>query len=353
MSAPPTLTQYLPAPGQTLGEDALLSAFLDYASARGLTLYPAQEEAILELIAGKHVILGTPTGSGKSLVAEALHFKGLAEGRRSFYTCPIKALVNEKFFALCETFGADSVGMMTGDAAVNREAKIICCTAEVLANLSLRDEAAYIDYVVMDEFHYYADKERGVAWQIPLLSLPNATFLLMSATLGPTDAIERHLAALTHREVATVSGLTRPVPLEYDYSERPIHETIAWLIEQDRAPVYLVNFTQRAAAEMAQALTCVNLCSKEEKQALTRAIQGTRFTTPYGKDVERFLRAGIGVHHAGILPRYRRLTERLAQQGMLKVICGTDTLGMGINIPLRTVLFSKLCKFDGEKVGIV
>lgn len=353
MSAAATLTQYLPPPGQALGQDALLSAFLDYVSARSLTLYPAQEEAILELLAGKHVILSTPTGSGKSLVAEALHFKGIAEGKRSFYTCPIKALVNEKFFALCETFGPDNVGMMTGDAAVNREAKIVCCTAEVLANLSMRDEAAFIDYVVMDEFHYYADRERGVSWQIPLLSLPNATFLLMSATLGPTDRIERHLEALTHRQVATVGGLTRPVPLEYEYSERPIHEEIAWLIEQGRAPVYLVSFTQRAAAEMAQALTCVNLCAREERQALARAIQDTRFDTPYGKDVERFLRAGIGVHHAGILPKYRRLTERLAQKGMLKVICGTDTLGMGINIPLRTVLFSKLCKFDGEKVGIV
>lgn len=350
---PPSLIQYLSAREKPLDQDALLTAFLDYATARSLTLYPAQEEAILELFAGRHVILSTPTGSGKSLVAEALHFKGLAEGRRSFYTCPIKALVNEKFFALCETFGPDNVGMMTGDAAVNREAKIICCTAEVLANLSLRDEAAFIDYVVMDEFHYYADKERGVSWQIPLLSLPRATFLLMSATLGPTDDIERHIEALTGREVATVGGLTRPVPLEYEYSERPIHETIAWLIEKDRAPVYLVNFTQRAAAEMAQALTCVNLCSREQKQALSQAIQGTKFGTPYGKDIERFLRAGIGVHHAGILPRYRRLTERLAQKGMLKVICGTDTLGMGINIPLRTVLFAKLCKFDGEKVGIV
>lgn len=353
MSSVPTLVQYLPPPGQRLDQDALLTAFLDYVSARGLSLYPAQEEAILELLAGKHVILSTPTGSGKSLVAEALHFKGLAEGRRSFYTCPIKALVNEKFFALCETFGPDNVGMMTGDAAVNRDAKIVCCTAEVLANLSLRAEGAFIDDVVMDEFHYYADKDRGVSWQIPLLSLPNATFLLMSATLGPTDRIEQHIQELTRREVATVGGLTRPVPLAYEYSERPIHETIAWLIEQDHAPVYLVNFTQRAAAEMAQALTCVNLCGREEKQALARAIQDTKFDTPYGKDVERFLRAGIGVHHAGVMPKYRRLTERLAQRGMLKVICGTDTLGMGINIPLRTVLFAKLCKFDGEKVGIV
>lgn len=348
-----TLAQYVPESGKTLDQDTLLSAFLEYVAERGLSLYPAQEEAILELLDGKHVILGTPTGSGKSLVAEALHFKGLAEGKRSFYTCPIKALVNEKFFALCETFGPDNVGMMTGDAAVNRDARIICCTAEVLANLALGEEGETVDYVVMDEFHYYADKERGVSWQIPLISLKNATFLLMSATLGPTDMIQRHLEDFTGRPVACVGGLERPVPLEFEYSERPVHETIAWLIQEGRAPVYLVNFTQKAAAEMAQGLTCVNVCTKEEKQAIREAMRGTRFTTPYGKDVERFLQAGIGVHHAGILPRYRRLTERLAQKGMLKVVCGTDTLGMGVNVPIRTVLFTRLCKFDGEKVGIV
>ena len=350
---PTTLAAHLPAPGSQPSADELLSRFLTAVSERGLTLYPAQEEAILELLDGKHVILGTPTGSGKSLVAEALHFKGMAEGKTSYYTCPIKALVNEKFFALCETFGAENVGMMTGDAAVNREAPIICCTAEILANLALREEGAQVDYVVMDEFHYYADKERGVAWQIPLLSLPQATFLLMSATLGPTAHIEEHLAKLSRREVAVVSGLERPVPLDFEYRETPVHETIAELIEKGQAPIYLVNFTQRAAAEQAQALTSVNLTNKEEKQALREALVGVKFDTPYGKDIERFLKAGVGLHHAGVMPKYRRLTERLAQKGMLKVVSGTDTLGMGINIPIRTVLFTKLCKFDGEKMGIV
>ncbi|MGC4114063.1 MAG: DUF3516 domain-containing protein [Myxococcales bacterium] len=353
MPTPATLTQLLPAKGEKLSPDDLLSRFLEYCTARGLDLYPAQEEAILELFAGKHVILGTPTGSGKSLVAEALHFKGLCEGKVSFYTCPIKALANEKFFALCEIFGPDNVGMMTGDASVNRLAPIVCCTAEILSNLALREEGAQVDYVVMDEFHYYADKERGVAWQVPLISLPQTQFLLMSATLGPTDQIEEHLKKLSKRDVAVVTGLQRPVPLEYDYRETPLHETIADLIEKNQAPIYLVNFTQRAAAEQCQALTSVNVCSKEEKEALRVAMQDMRFDTPYGKDIQKYLRHGVGVHHAGILPKYRRLTERLAQQGMLKVISGTDTLGMGINIPIRTVLFTQLCKFDGEKMGIL
>ena len=167
--------------------DVLLERFLAYAEAKGIELYPAQEEAILELFSGKNVILATPTGSGKSLVAAALHFLSLSTGRQSVYTCPIKALVNEKFLALCRDFGPENVGMMTGDASVNRGAPILCCTAEILANIALRDgETAAVHDVIMDEFHYYSDPERGVAWQVPLLTMPQSRFLLISATLGET-----------------------------------------------------------------------------------------------------------------------------------------------------------------------
>ena len=267
--------------------DAILSRFVGHVADRGLSLYPAQEEAILELLSGKHVILNTPTGSGKSLVATALHFKAIAEGKVSYYTCPIKALVNEKFFALCEDFGPEKVGMLTGDAAINPTAPIICCTAEVLANQALRDKKASIDYVVMDEFHYYADKERGVAWQIPLLLCNQTTFLLMSATLGDVSAIEKSLVELTGREVAVIRSSARPVPLEFEYREKPLHETIDELIALKRYPVYLVNFTQRAAAEQAQSLTSVNLCTKEEKAAIQAELEGARFDTPYSKELLR------------------------------------------------------------------
>ncbi len=336
-----------------LEPDAVLERFVSYATVGGIELYPAQEEAILELLSGKHVILNTPTGSGKSLVAQALHFKAMAEGAVSYYTCPIKALVNEKFFALCDAFGAENVGMLTGDASINRDAPIVCCTAEVLANLSLRSEDARVDYVVMDEFHYYGDRDRGIAWQIPLLTLERTTFLLMSATLGDTSRIEEGLQALTGREVATVRSLDRPVPLDFEYSERVLHETIEKLVEGNRSPVYLVNFSQRAAAEQAQNLMSVNFSTKEEKAKIREALDGQRFDTPYGKELSRFLLHGVGLHHAGLLPKYRLLVEKLAQAGLLKVISGTDTLGVGVNIPLRTVLFSQLCKFDGEKVGIL
>ena len=347
----PPLAALLPEPGA--GPDEILSRFVSFVADAGLELYPAQEEAILELLAGKHVVLNTPTGSGKSLVAAALHFKGLAEGKRSFYTSPVKALVSEKFFDLCRLFGPERVGMLTGDATINRQAPIVCCTAEILANMALRDAATQADYVVMDEFHYYADRERGMAWQLPLLCLPQTTFLLMSATLGDLRVITEGLAAFTGREVALVRGRERPVPLEFEYRETPLHETIADLVTSGRAPIYLVNFTQRGAADEAQNLMSVDLSTKAEKEALRAALADAAFDSPYGKEFQRFLRHGIGIHHAGLLPKYRLLVERLAQQGLLKVVSGTDTLGVGVNIPIRTVLFTQLCKFDGEKTGIL
>jgi len=346
------LAALLPA-SPTAGGDELLGRFLGHVAQTGLQLYPAQEEALLELMAGKHLVLNTPTGSGKSLVATALHFKALAEGKTSVYTTPIKALANEKFFALCQLFGPGRVGMLTGDASINRSAPILCCTAEVLANIALRESEPAIDAVVMDEFHFYGDPERGWAWQVPLLALPRATFLLMSATLGDTRHIEESLERVTGRPVARVASGARPVPLEFSYRETPLHETLEELAAAGKAPVYLVNFTQRAAVEQAQALTSVNLTTREEKERLRAALEGARFDSPFGKDMRRYLQVGIGLHHAGLLPKYRRLCERLAQTGLLKVVSGTDTLGVGVNIPLRTVLFTQLCKFDGEKTALL
>ncbi|MEW6435300.1 MAG: DUF3516 domain-containing protein [Myxococcota bacterium] len=354
MPSPAPLAALLPPKGgPRLSTDEILDRFVSYVASTGLSLYPAQEEAMLELLGGKHVVLATPTGSGKSLVALALHFQAMAEGKTSFYTCPIKALVNEKFFALCDAFGAENVGMMTGDAAINRDAPILCCTAEILSNLSIRQQRQFADAVVMDEFHYYGDKDRGVAWQVPLLSLPDTQFLLMSATLGDTSAIAQSLTAITRREVAEIRSAQRPVPLDFRYAETPLHETVQDLLHENKAPVYLVNFTQRSAAEQAQNLMSVDVCTKEEKQKLKEALQGVRFDTPFGKDLKRLLLHGIGLHHAGLLPKYRRVVERLSQQGMLKVISGTDTLGVGVNIPIRTVLFTQLCKFDGEKTVVL
>ncbi|MEV6427168.1 DUF3516 domain-containing protein [Nocardia sp. NPDC051463] len=342
------LTELLEIPGTDA--DALYESFGAWAAEQGTPLYPAQDEALLELASGSNVILATPTGSGKSLVAVGAHMFALTRGQRTYYTAPIKALVSEKFFALCEVFGADKVGMVTGDAAVNPQAPIICATAEILANMALREGAAAdVGQVVMDEFHFYADPDRGWAWQVPLLELPRAQFLLMSATLGEVDFFATDLERRTGNPTAVVAGTERPVPLSYSYARTPITETLEDLVTTNQSPVYVVHFTQAAALERAQALTSVNFATRAEKDAIATALGDFRFSSGFGKTLSRLIRHGIGVHHAGMLPKYRRLVERLAQDGLLKVVCGTDTLGVGINVPIRTVLLTGLTKYDGVR----
>ncbi|GAA3879922.1 DEAD/DEAH box helicase [Leifsonia kafniensis] len=331
--------------------DVLFEAFELWAGAQGLSLYPAQEEALIEIVSGANLILSTPTGTGKSLVAIGAHFAALSAGKRSFYTAPIKALVSEKFFALVEIFGAENVGMMTGDSSVNADAPIICCTAEILANLALRNgEDTPVDQVVMDEFHFYSDPDRGWAWQVPLLTLPRVQFVLMSATLGDVTELAADLIRRTKKPTALVTGVERPVPLHYFYQMTPIHETVEELLGTGQAPIYVVHFSQAAALERAQALASAKVANREQRDAIAELIGEFRFTTSFGKTLSRLIRMGIGVHHAGMLPKYRRLVEQLAQRGLLRVICGTDTLGVGINVPIRTVLFTALTKYDGVKM---
>lgn len=342
------------APSSASLGDNFVSGFIDAMVERGLELYPAQEEAVLELASGHHVIMNTPTGSGKSLVASALATLALARGQRVFYTCPIKALVSEKFFAACADFGQERVGMMTGDASINPSAPFICCTAEVLASIAYAEgDKLAACAVIHDEFHYYSDKDRGMAWQVPLLLLPKAQFLLMSATLGDTEFFERTLKQRTSVDTVTIKGVTRPVPLEFSYVDTPLHETVGTLLAENKAPIYLVNFSQRAAAEQAQNLMSIDVCSKDDKKRIAEQLHGFRLDTPYGKELQRFVRHGLGLHHAGLLPKYRLLVERLAQQGLLRVISGTDTLGVGVNVPIRSVLFTQLFKFDGEKTAVL
>jgi superfamily II RNA helicase len=347
-----TLFDQLPA---TADPDTVFTSFAGWAADQGLELYPHQEEALIEIVSGANVILSTPTGSGKSLVAAGAHVTALARGDRSYYTAPIKALVSEKFFTLIDMLGPDLVGMMTGDGSVNAGAPVICCTAEVLANIALRDGAAAdAGLVIMDEFHFYADPDRGWAWQVPLIELPRAQFLLMSATLGDVSRFSGDLTRRTGRPTAVIHSAERPVPLVFAYAMTPLHETVRELLTTGEAPVYIVHFTQAAAIEQAQALMSVNVSSRAEKDAIAELIGNFRFAAGFGsKTLSRLVRHGIGVHHAGMLPKYRRLVETLAQAGLLKVICGTDTLGVGINVPIRTVLFTSLSKYDGTRTRLL
>ncbi len=334
--------------------DAVYGSFTTWVTERGIELYDHQDEAVVSLLAGEHVILTTPTGSGKSLVAVAGIHAALSTDRVSFWTAPIKALVSEKFFDLCEVFGADNVGLLTGDAAVNADAPIIACTAEVLANIVLREgREADVGFVVMDEFHYYAEPDRGWAWQVPLLELPATQFLLMSATLGDMSRFAEDLERRTGTSATIVDSAVRPVPLLHTWSTSPLPDTITELLEWGRVPMYVVHQTQAAAADHAKSLQQLKVLTPAERDVIAARIGAVRFSTGFGKTLSALLRKGIGVHHAGMLPRYRRLVEQLAQAGLLKVICGTDTLGVGINVPIRTVLFTSLTKFDGQRVRVM
>ena len=343
--------EQLPIYEDDLDPDEALDVFLDWTSRQGLSLWPHQQEALLDLAAGDHVILGTPTGSGKTLVALGLLYFCLSSGKVAYYTAPIKALVNEKFFSLVKLLGKDNVGMLTGDTHINANAPIVCCTEEIIANIALSEgEKSDVAAVVMDEFHYFADPERGWAWQVPLLTLPQTQFLLMSATLGDVSHIASSLKKQTGREVDCVLDAQRPVPLSYRYVDTPLEATVELAIKQGEAPLYLVHSSQESALHTAQALASYGVTSKEQRTAIKDACKGTRFTTAFGKILKHLLSCGVGVHHAGMLPRYRLLVEKLAQRGLLPVICGTDTLGVGINVPIHTVLFTALTKFDGSRM---
>lgn len=336
--------------GISPSDEAIYDAFASWVESTGKQMYPHQDEALLNIVSGDHVIVATPTGSGKSLIAMQALFAALATGRTAYYTAPLKALVSEKFFELIRHFGAHNVGMVTGDSSINAGAPIVCATAEILANIALREGAsADVGVVVMDEFHFYDDPQRGWAWQVPLLALPQAQQILLSATLGDTRFLVADLERRTGRSVSIVDDAVRPVPLHFTWSTEPIGEVIKELVATHMAPVYVVHFSQKEAVSQALALQSMPIASKEQKERIAAALGSFTFSPGFGKVLSKLLRSGIGIHHAGLLPRYRRLVEKLAQAGLLNVICGTDTLGVGINVPIRTVLMTSLTKFDGTK----
>lgn len=332
-------------------EEEALELFYEWLAERDIDLWQHQDDALMSLMVGDHVILGTPTGSGKSMVAIGMMFMALCAGKRAYYTAPIKALVSEKFFGLVNMLGRENVGMITGDSQINPGAPIICCTAEILANQALREgEWTDVACVAMDEFHFYSDPDRGWAWQVPLLTLSHTQFLLMSATLGDVSQIAEALEAKTGTTVDVIANAPRPVPLEYKYELMSLEGTVELALRNDEGPLYVVHFSQDAALASAQALSSFGVTSKEQREQIKAVLGQGKFTTQFGKTLKRLLLSGIGVHHAGMLPRYRLLVEKLAQQGLLPVICGTDTLGVGINVPIHTVVLTALTKFDGHKM---
>jgi superfamily II RNA helicase len=331
----------------------VLDAFVSWAAGGGRPLYAHQEEASLALASGDHVVLATPPGSGKSLVAIASIVLALNAGRRAVWTAPIKALVAEKFFDLVDLLGAEQVGLATGDAAINSDAPVLVCTAEVLANHALAvGPTSEFGFACLDEFHYYADRDRGWAWQVPLLEMTGCQFLLASATLGDMTAITTDLGERSRRTVSSVTSVHRPTPLFHEWRMTSVADSVSDAVRDGLSPVYVVHANQAAAIERAQALVSLTVTTRAQREAIAAAMKDVKMARGFGDTLDRLLRNGVGVHHAGLLPRYRRLVERLAGEGLLPVICGTDTLGVGVNIPIRTVLMTALTKFDGSRVRV-
>ena len=215
-------------------------------------------------------MLATPTGSGKSLVAVAGVLLARNDGRRAVWTAPIKALVAEKFFDLVDLLGAEQVGLATGDAAINVDAPVLVCTAEVLANHALiTGPDSDFGFACLDEFHYYGDSERGWAWQVPLLELTRCQMLLASATLGDMSAIVSDLAERSGRPVTEVTSVDRPTPLYHQWRTTPVAESVREAVREGLSPVYVVHANQAAAIERAQALVNLNVTDR-------RATRGDR-----------------------------------------------------------------------------
>ena len=344
-----------PEPEPWLTPDAALDRFLDWTAVKGAwheSWPPSEAEAGAadQPAQGDHVILGNAHGVGQAAVLGMRLRSALATGGARTTRRPSRRWPSRRSSSISWRCWDARTGMITGDAHINAEAPVICCTAEILANQALREgEDADVGCVAMDEFHFYGDADRGWAWQVPLLTLPKTQFLLMSATLGDVGAIAARLKSQTGTDVDVVADAPRPVPLSYEYVEMPLEGTVELALRKGEAPLYLVHFAQDAALSTAQALSSFGVASKEQRELIKEAVKGTRFTTAFGKTLKRLLASGVGVHHAGMLPRYRLLVEKLAQQGLLPVICGTDTLGVGINVPIHTVVLTQLTKFDGYK----
>ena len=336
--------------------EELYFQFSDWCSSRGREPYPAQDEGFIELAADRNVLLCTPTGSGKSMVALFAHFLAFARHQRSIYTAPTKALVNEKFFALCEDFGPRNVGLITGDGAVNEDALVICCTAEILSQMALVEgRETPFSVVVMDEFHYFGDRDRGMHWLLPLLEMPHARHLLMSATVGQPEEMRARVETLTGHDTALVLSQERPIPLNHAWRLTPVADSIVEAVEQGLTPVYVVYFSRRDASQEAGLLRgkllghpALSEGAEARRAAIREHLRGQRLDSPFGKVLARLLPHGIAIHHSGMLPRYRRLVERLANEGLVHVVCGTDTLGVGVDMPVRTVVFTQLYKYDGR-----
>ena len=331
--------------------------------------YPVQEEALLAYFAGQPglgdqgVLMCAPTGTGKTMVAEAAVYEALRTGKRMYYTTPLIALTDQKLDELRQSavrwgFAADQVGLVTGNRSVNADAPVLVVVAEILLNRLLNRDAFSFDdvsAVVMDEFHSFNDPERGIVWELTLgLLPPHVRLLLLSATVGNAMEFTGWLLRAHHRRLQLVSGTERKVPLQYEWVEDELLPEFCERIaagddEARRTPALLFCFSRSQCWTNAEMLKGKSLVDKTRKSELADYLNDAEMSEGAGPKLKQILMRGVGVHHAGILPRYRRIVEELFQRKLLSVCVCTETLAAGINLPARSVVLPSLLKGPKDK----
>jgi len=341
---------------------------LDYLERLPFSPYPVQEEALYAWASSVDgILLSAPTGTGKTLVAEAAVYEGLRNGFAVYYSTPLIALTDQKFLELQDTvarwgFPREAVGLVTGHRTVNPAAPIKVVVAEVLLNRLLHPEAfdfTGVGAVVMDEFHNFNEPQRGIVWELALSLLPkHVRVMLLSATVGAADEFINWMARSLDRRVTLVEGKERKVPLVFEYvgdellpdfMERIARGTDA----QRRTPALLFCFDRELCWATADVLRGKDLFTEGQRQPCLDRLETFDFSIGSGNKLRTFLARGIGIHHAGLLPRYRRVVETMFQEKLLPVCVCTETLAAGINLPARSVILSTLVKGPRDKKKLI
>ncbi|QDU81660.1 Transcription-repair-coupling factor [Polystyrenella longa] len=349
------------APDPTVSRDELCSEYLDLLP---FEPYPVQEEALLAWFSTKTgVLVCAPTGTGKTLIAEAAIYEALRTGTTTYYTTPLIALTDQKFRELQEKaalwgFDPNDVGLVTGNRSVNPNAKVLVVVAEILLNRLLHTEAfdfKDVSSVVMDEFHNFADRERGIVWELSLTLLPkHIRLMLLSATVGNTAEFLNWLTLSHGRRLQLVQSFERKVPLRYEWVEdQLLSEQLELMTDGDEAdrktPALVFCFNREQCWSVAEHLKGKHLVDKPTRERLNQELEKHDFSHGAGPKIKQILLRGVGVHHAGVLPSFRRIVEDLFQQKLLSVCVCTETLAAGINLPARSVVLTELLKGPPKK----
>jgi hypothetical protein len=323
---------------------------------KGLEPYPVQEQAIGLISGGKSVLVTVPTGTGKTVMAKAAIYAAMERKQTAVYTTPLRALTEEKYRELCADFGEHNVGFATGDYKVNRDAPIQVEVAEILWNRVYGDKSVYpADVVIMDEGHYFNDPERGYVWEQTIIGLdPRVQLVILSATVGRPDRF-CHWVELTRRvPMALVDSRERKIPLVHEYKEEPLIDVVRELAHRGDVPAIVFVFGRELCFEVARLLkSCRRFTTDEEKATIEKACDGALLPGGVARELRPLLAHGIGIHHAGILPRYKQLVEQLTLDRLLRFVVSTETIAAGINLPARTVVFPSLRKFIKQEARLV